>query len=63
MSKTTEMVVAGYLKLTDAEKREFFKGIEEYQKRSEWERRQFWESITKAHLGPLSSSACPCCGR
>jgi hypothetical protein len=61
------LVLNGYLKLNDAEKKEFIKEISEYQKKSINEQRTFSENFQKSTdsfvLGPVSRGYCSTCGR
>ena len=66
MSDKTIVVLNGYLKLTDEERQEFIDAVNNFHKKSYIGRVDFVENVQKSQrmvLGPLSSTACPCCGK
>lgn len=65
MTKKSEFVFNGWLNLTDSEKKEVLKEIENYIDVSDFSKRLIIEKYKKRAdiiTGPLGST-CPCCGR
>lgn len=66
MTDRTKLVLEGFIKLTNAEKEELIRQINDYNKKSSYGQESFKESVQKSLdsivLGPLGSK-CPCCGR
>ena len=60
MTKKSELVFNGWLKLTDSEKEEVLEEIRKYQSLNYFEKRTITER--KIITGPIDST-CPCCGR
>jgi hypothetical protein len=62
MTKNSELVFIGWLKLTDSEKEEVLEKIREFQSLTYYEKRSLIEKETKIITGPIGG-VCPCCGR
>lgn len=67
MNSKTQLVYAGLLGLTVREWEDLTEAIDRYNALPEYEKQKEFtvnrESAQKAHLGPMSSNSCPCCGR
>jgi hypothetical protein len=66
MNDKTRRVFAGWLKLTEGERRDLENAVREYNTATLSEQRRLMEStrdsVTKMETGPLPGG-CPCCGR
>ncbi len=66
MDNKVAQVLQGYLQLTESQKSEFQKSLQEFSQGGEFTKRVFRESVnasvTKMQTGPHGGS-CPCCGR
>lgn len=64
MTSNVKKVLKGYIQLTESERTELLQEIEKYIKATFSERTIIENRVSDAvSLGPLSSGACPCCGR
>lgn len=64
MTSNVKKVLKGYLRLTESERTELLQEIEKHRQATFSERTIIEKGISDAvSLGPLSSGACPCCGR
>ena len=62
MSAKTDKFKLEFTKLTDAEKEDFIRFINEYQRGTYQQKVTFSESL-KRSLGPTDSAKCGCCGK
>lgn len=62
MTKNSELVFIGWLKLTDSEKEEILEEIRKFQSLTYHEKSSLIEKKTEIITGPIGG-ACPCCGR
>lgn len=64
MDTQTDQVFRGFLGLTQTQKQELIKAINDYYKETVTVQKQLEERYLKRFdLGPLSSNVCKCCGR
>jgi len=65
MSRASDLVTAGFMKLTESEQQEVINEINNYLKQSLTMKKSLSESFEKraAVLGPKNPGGCPCCGR
>lgn len=65
MDDQTKKVFAGWLRLTEEERRQLEQEIAAFSRKTSWEQAALRESMAKAQkvaTGPIDS-VCPCCGR
>jgi hypothetical protein len=65
VSKKSDLVVAGFIRLSESEQKEVANKIREYLESSIVKKSEMSESIIRGAfvLGPLGGGGCPCCGR
>jgi hypothetical protein len=66
MSKETDKIIAGFMRLNSSDQSIIIKEINEYLKKDYPDRRALKESFEKRagiDLGPLNQGGCPCCGK
>lgn len=66
MSKASDRVIAGFIRLTVDERSDVLKTINNYMEKDYFERQKLKESFEKTAgivLGPIGGGDCPCCGR
>ena len=66
MTDKVKVVLAGFTKLSAAEKAEFMQEVGKYSVSTDFQKGQFNEQLrndVKRVLGPTSSDVCTCCGR
>ncbi len=67
MTKDAEIVLAGFVKLSEADQKEVAEAIERYRRSDRTAQKstgEFWEKRGRDRvlMGPVSGG-CPCCGR
>lgn len=64
MSKQADLVLAGFIRLTEEEQQQVKDRIDDYLRASKAKKIILNETIlSKVNLGPLSQGGCPCCGK
>ena len=66
MTDKVKIVLNGYAHLSESEKTEFIREINDYINKSDFQKGQLNEKLSgevKRVLGPTSSAICSCCGR
>jgi hypothetical protein len=66
MSKESEKVIIGFMRLSSPEQDMVFQQISEFIKKDSFGKKVLKESVEKRaglDLGPLSQGKCPCCGK
>ncbi|BBO18682.1 conserved hypothetical protein [Candidatus Brocadia pituitae] len=66
MSKASDRVIAGFMRLTESEQKEIITEITNYMRESFVRKQSLRENFEKQAgivLGPTNPGGCPCCGR
>ena len=66
MSRETDRVIAGFMRLSSSDQNIVVQQINEYLEKDHSGKRELQESFERRaglDLGPLNQGRCPCCGR
>jgi hypothetical protein len=66
MSRETDRVIAGFMRLSSSDQTMIIQQISEYLKKDAYGKKTLTESFEKRaglDLGPINQGGCPCCGR